>query len=95
LLHEARIQGLQHEMEERLFEAHFVEGKNIDDVNILQELASEIGLDTTALDVKILSGQYSNEIQADLDLAQTEPLSLVQVFPTQALRQSISQVVLQ
>jgi predicted DsbA family dithiol-disulfide isomerase len=70
LLHEARIQGLQHEMEERLFEAHFVEGKNIDDVNILQELASEIGLDTTALDVKILSGQYSNEIQADLDLAQ-------------------------
>lgn len=70
LLHESRVQGLQHEMEERLFEAHFVEGKNIDDVNILLELASEIGMDTTALDVKILTGQYSNEIQSDLDLAQ-------------------------
>lgn len=70
LLHESRVQGLQHEMEERLFEAHFVEGKNIDDVNILLELASEIGMDNTALDVKILTGQYSNEIQSDLDLAQ-------------------------
>lgn len=70
LLHEARIQGFQHEMEERLFEAHFVEGKNIDDVNMLVELASEVGLNTTALDVKILSGQYTTEIEADIHLAQ-------------------------
>ena len=70
LLHEARIQGFQHEMEERLFEAHFVEGKNIDDVNILLGLASEVGLNTTALDVKILSGQYTTELEADINLAQ-------------------------
>jgi hypothetical protein len=70
LLHEARVQGFQHEMEERLFEAHFVEGKNIDDVNMLVDLASEIGLDTTALDVKILSGEYSQEIDSDINLAQ-------------------------
>ena len=57
-------------MEERLFEAHFVEGKNIDDVNILVELASEVGLNTMALDVKILSGQYTTEIEADIHLAQ-------------------------
>jgi predicted DsbA family dithiol-disulfide isomerase len=70
LLHEARIQGFQHEMEERLFEAHFVEGKNIDDVNILVNLASEVGMNTTALDVKILSGQYTTELEADIELAQ-------------------------
>ncbi len=70
LLHEARIQGYQHEMEERLFEAHFVEGKNIDDVNILVDLASEVGLNTTALDVKILSGQHTKELEADIDRAQ-------------------------
>ena len=70
LLHEARIQGFQHEMEERLFEAHFVEGKNIDDVNLLVDLASEVGLNTTALDVKILSSQYTEEIEADIKLAQ-------------------------
>jgi predicted DsbA family dithiol-disulfide isomerase len=70
LLHEARIQGFQHAMEERLFEAHFVEGKNIDDVNILMKLAAEVGLNTTALDVKILSGQYTAEVDADIHLAQ-------------------------
>jgi predicted DsbA family dithiol-disulfide isomerase len=70
LLHEARVQGFQHEMEERLFEAYFVEGKNMDDVNILVELASEVGLNITALDVKILSGQYAIEIEADINLAQ-------------------------
>jgi predicted DsbA family dithiol-disulfide isomerase len=70
LLYEARVQGFQHEMEERLFEAYFVEGKNMDDVNILVELASEVGLNITALDVKILSGQYAIEIEADINLAQ-------------------------
>ena len=70
LLHEARIQGFQHAMEERLFEAHFVEGKNIDDVNILVQLASEVGMNTTALDVKILSGEYKTELEADINLAQ-------------------------
>lgn len=70
LLHEARAQGLQHEMEERLFEANFVEGKNIDDVNVLQDLAADIGMNTTALDVHLLSSTYDSAIQNDLDLAQ-------------------------
>jgi len=33
-------------------------------------LASEVGMNTTALDVKILSGQYTTELEADIDLAQ-------------------------
>lgn len=70
LLHEAREQGFQHQMEERLFEAHFVEGKNIDDVNMLVDLASEVGLDTTALNIKILTGEYSQQIDSDVNLAQ-------------------------
>ena len=70
LLHEAREQGFQHQMEERLFEAHFVEGKNIDDVNMLVDLASEVGLETTALDIKILTGEYSQQIDSDVNLAQ-------------------------
>ena len=70
LLHEARIQGFQHELEERLFEAYFVEGKNIDDVNMLIDLAREVGLDTSALDVKILSGHYTTDMEADINLGQ-------------------------
>jgi predicted DsbA family dithiol-disulfide isomerase len=70
LLHEARVQGRQHEMEERLFEAHFVEGKNIDDVNILMELAEQVKLNTTGLDVKLLTGAHSDAIEKDIELAQ-------------------------
>lgn len=70
LLHEAKAQGLQHEMEERLFEANFVEGKNIDDIHELISLATEVGLDTTNLDVKMLTGAYTKEIQEDLKLAE-------------------------
>jgi protein disulfide-isomerase len=57
-------------MEERLFEAYFVEGKNIDDVHVLIELAEQVGMNTMALDVKILTGIHANAIQSDLDLAQ-------------------------
>jgi predicted DsbA family dithiol-disulfide isomerase len=70
LLHEARVQGRQHEMEERLFEAHFVEGKNIDDVNILMELAEQVKLNTTGLDVKVLTGAHTDAIETDIELAQ-------------------------
>lgn len=70
LLHEARVQGRQHEMEERLFEAHFVEGKNIDDVNILMELAEKVKLNTTGLDVKLLTGAHTDAIETDIELAQ-------------------------
>lgn len=70
LLHEARVQGRQHEMEERLFEAHFVEGKNIDDVNILMELAEQVKLNTTGLDVKLLTGAHTDAIETDIELAQ-------------------------
>lgn len=70
LLHESKVQGFQHEMEERLFEAYFVEGKNMDDIHVLIELAEQVGMNTMALDVKILTGTHANAIQADLDLAQ-------------------------
>ena len=45
LLHEARIQGFQHEMEERLFKAYFTEGELISDQNTLIRLALDVGLD--------------------------------------------------
>lgn len=70
LLHEAKSQGCQHAMEERLFEANFVEGKNIDDVNVLIALAEDIGMRTIGLNVKLLSEVYDAEIQSDIELAQ-------------------------
>jgi protein disulfide-isomerase len=57
-------------MEERLFEANFVEGKNIDDVHVLLDLAQDLGMRTVGLDVTLLSDKHDAEIQTDLQLAQ-------------------------
>ncbi|MGL3151755.1 DsbA family oxidoreductase [Microbacterium sp. A82] len=45
LLHHAKSQGLQLEMEERLMSAYFTEGKHVGRVDDLVELAVEVGLD--------------------------------------------------
>src|SRR5580765_1227921 len=44
LSHFAKAMGVQDKMEERMFKAYFLEGKNIDDIPSLTELAKEIGL---------------------------------------------------
>ena len=48
LLHHAKAQGLQHEMEERLMSAYFTEGKHVGRVDDLVDLAVEVGLDADA-----------------------------------------------
>lgn len=45
VLHLAKAQGLQFEMQERLFRAYFSEGKNVSDPETLASLGEEIGLD--------------------------------------------------
>ncbi|MCC6270470.1 MAG: DsbA family oxidoreductase [Microbacteriaceae bacterium] len=45
LLHYAKSQGRQVEMKERLFRAHFVEGRHVGRAGDLADLAAEIGLD--------------------------------------------------
>lgn len=48
LLHHAKSEGLQHEMEERLMSAYFTEGKHVGRIDDLVELAVEVGLDADA-----------------------------------------------
>lgn len=45
VLHLAKEQGLQAEMQERLFRAYFGEGREISDPDTLAELGEEVGLD--------------------------------------------------
>lgn len=49
LLHFAKKQGKQTETKDRLLKAYFTEGRNMDDVSTLINLAKEIGLDTDQL----------------------------------------------
>ena len=74
LIHFAKEQNKQNEMEERLFEAYFSEGKNIDDVPTLLLLASETGLNTEGL-VEILENKSYAE-KVELDIAEARQLGI-------------------
>jgi protein disulfide-isomerase len=64
----------------RLLKAYFSEGKNIDDIQVLQELAQEIGLKTDHLDLVILGGKHSRAFTQDLQEAQDLGLRGVPYF---------------
>jgi predicted DsbA family dithiol-disulfide isomerase len=66
LLKFARVQNKQNEMEERLFEAFFTEGQNVDDLITLVQLAIEVGLDATGLHDALETNQYLAQVQADI-----------------------------
>ena len=63
--HFAKTQGKQNEAEEILFHAYFIEGLNIDNIDILAQLADKIGLDSTALRTTIENGPYEDAVVHD------------------------------
>lgn len=74
LIQYAKTQGKGDAMEERLFKAYFVEGKNTADHATLILLATEIGLDATRCQ-SILSGQeFAKEVERDI--AESEQLGI-------------------
>ena len=66
LIHVAKNQGKQNEMEERLFEAYFTEGKNIDDTSVLVLLATETGLNVNGLEDSLENKTYDEQVQKDI-----------------------------
>ncbi|MEN9993717.1 MAG: hypothetical protein RL762_374 [Bacteroidota bacterium] len=80
LLHEAHEQDLQWACKMRLLKAYFTDGKNIDDIQVLQELAQEVGLKTEHLDLAILGGKHSRAFTQDLQEAQELGLRGVPYF---------------
>lgn len=80
LLHEAHEQGLQWACKMRLLKAYFSEGQNIDNLEVLQNLAQEAGLKTAQLDLAILGGKHSRAFTQDLQEAQELGLRGVPYF---------------
>lgn len=64
LLHHAKSQGRQVKTKERLLEAYFTEGKNMDDRNTLLKLANEIGL--TQSEEILDSDEYALDVRNDV-----------------------------
>jgi predicted DsbA family dithiol-disulfide isomerase len=69
LIHFAKSQGLQHEMVTRLFKAYFSEGLNVGDLSTLANLAAEIGLDRQQAISVLESGQFTGDVDEDLQMA--------------------------
>ena len=66
LSHFAKDHNLQDIAEERMFKAYFTEGKNIDDIPTLIELANEIGLDILKVKTMLGSTKYADKVRQDI-----------------------------
>ena len=70
LLHLAKKHHLSNEMEELLFKAYLTDGKNINDLSVLKELALQVGLDTHEIESVLHSNAYAKEVKEDIEMAQ-------------------------
>jgi predicted DsbA family dithiol-disulfide isomerase len=77
------VQGgpaLQAAVLERLFSAHFSEGKSIDDIESLQRLGAEAGLDGRRLATVLAGDDYADEVRADEQAAAELGITAVPCF---------------
>jgi protein disulfide-isomerase len=70
LIQFAKSQQLQNEIEEALFYAYFTEGKNVQDENILEEIANNVGLQFENFINIIASEELNNLVNQDQYMAQ-------------------------
>ncbi|GIV27178.1 MAG: DSBA oxidoreductase [Bacteroidia bacterium] len=80
LIHYAKKFGKQTEAEELLFQSYFIDGKNIDDINTLLEVAKSLGLNTNELKDILENNKLVNEVQQDIYEAKQLGISGVPFF---------------
>lgn len=66
LTHFAKQSGKQDEVEELLFKSYFTEGKNIDDIDVLKGIASEVGLNTDDFERNVREGLLDDKVKMDI-----------------------------
>jgi predicted DsbA family dithiol-disulfide isomerase len=70
LTHYAKSIGKQLEVEEKLFEAYFILGKNIDDNNTLISIGETVGMNHDKLKKVLLGDHYTDDVKKDIYEAQ-------------------------
>ena len=65
LLHHAKANDVQHEMEERLMSAYFTEGRHVGRIDDLIELAVEVGLDADETRAALENDAYLPAVRQD------------------------------
>ena len=66
LIHLAAKHNLQDFAEEKLFETHFVQSRNIGEISVLVDLAEEIGLDKLEAEQVLASDQFAEAVRYDI-----------------------------
>lgn len=80
LSHYAKKFNKDKEIVEELFKAHFIEGLDIGDINLLAKLGDRVGLDSEDI-VKVLSsGEFNSEVDEDKYMARQYEISSVPFF---------------
>lgn len=80
LSHFAQAQGKGNEIEEALFKAHFTEGKNVGNDDVLLSIIEEIGLDKEQAKQFLATNDMLNDVQADIEEANALGISGVPFF---------------
>lgn len=70
LIQLAKKNGLGDAAEERIFHAYFTEGKDVADLNVLQTLGEEIGLNKEEVNKVLHSKEYADAVNNDVHEAQ-------------------------
>jgi len=66
LTHFAKQFGKQDAVEELLFQSYFTEGKNIDSIEVLKDIATQVGVDAKAYEKAVEEGSLDDEVKMDI-----------------------------
>lgn len=80
VLHLAKVRGRQGEANERLFRAHFVEGRHVGRDEDLATLAGDVGLDPDEVEQALREQTYLPAVRADIQRARELGISGVPFF---------------
>lgn len=80
LLHLAKKHNKSNEMEEALFIAHFIDGKNVGDAEVLVSLAENLGIDKEEARQAVTTDQLDYEVNQDIQEARNNGISGVPFF---------------
>ncbi|MCQ9633405.1 DsbA family oxidoreductase [Chryseobacterium sp. WG23] len=80
LLHLSKKYNKSNEMEEALFIAHFIDGKNVGDTEVLVSLAENLGIDKEEARKAVTSDQLDYEVNQDILEARNNGVSSVPFF---------------
>ncbi|WP_291377472.1 DsbA family oxidoreductase [Demequina sp.] len=69
VIHFAQERGLGNQMKDRLMRAQFTEGAIVDDADALAGFAAEVGLNADEVRAMLVTNQYDDAVQADINEA--------------------------